>query len=267
MQDLIKHLPAVIYEYAIYPNGDGRFNFISDTSTEILGLSPETFKLDHSALYSIVVEDDLPGLKKLLSQKQSQEKTWMWKGRIRVGTEIKNFEIRSNDEEIEDGVILKRGIIQVVGALDEVHVDESGGYEILLNKLPIGVVLHDQGKVVFVNAQAQFIIGVASPEDLIGRKAMDFVHPDYRSSIVERIKEVSQGDSVPMAEEKFIRPDGKIIDVETMAFPSTYQGSPVIQVIFRDITEKKNTETRMKKNETLFSQLFQNLPDGGGDAR
>jgi PAS domain S-box-containing protein len=48
--------------------------------------------------------------------------------------------------------------------------------------------------------------------------------------------------------------------VETMAFPFNFQGEQCIQVIFRDITEKKQTEVRIKKNETLFTQLFQNVP-------
>lgn len=65
---------------------------------------------------------------------------------------------------------------------------------------------------------------------------------------------------MPMVEEKFVRFDGKTIDVETMAFPFIYKGKPAIQVIFRDITEKKNTEARFRRDEILFTQLFQNVP-------
>jgi PAS domain S-box-containing protein len=72
--------------------------------------------------------------------------------------------------------------------------------------------------------------------------------------------EVLSGVPAPMMEQKYIRLDGKIIDVEAMAFPFSYNGVPSVQVIFRDISEKKLTEARIKKNETLFSQLFQNVP-------
>jgi PAS domain S-box-containing protein len=51
-----------------------------------------------------------------------------------------------------------------------------------------------------------------------------------------------------------------VIDVEPMASPFTFQGEPCVQVIFRDITERKQTEERIKKNETLLAQLFQNVP-------
>jgi PAS domain S-box-containing protein len=74
------------------------------------------------------------------------------------------------------------------------------------------------------------------------------------------MKEVAAGVPAPMMEQKYIRVDGKVIDVEAMAFPFTFQGVPSTQVVFRDITDKKLTEARMKKNETLFTQLFQNVP-------
>jgi PAS domain S-box-containing protein len=45
-----------------------------------------------------------------------------------------------------------------------------------------------------------------------------------------------------------------------MAFPYTYRGESCVQVVFRDITERKHTETRVKRNEILLAQLFQNIP-------
>jgi PAS domain S-box-containing protein len=129
-----------------------------------------------------------------------------------------------------------------------------------VEKLPIGIAIHNGGEIVFANTQAHLIIGAKKKHELIGKNVLDFVHPDHRLKVKERMKEAAGGVPVPMMEQKYIRTDGKPIDVETMAFPFSFKGEPAVQVIFRDISEKKITEARIKKNEMLFTQLFQNVP-------
>src|SRR5205085_12241506 len=65
---------------------------------------------------------------------------------------------------------------------------------------------------------------------------------------------------VPPVEEQYIRVDGRVIDVEASSYPFEFEGRPAVQVIAKDITEKKQAEASMKKTEMLFSQLFQNSP-------
>ena len=129
MQDLIRHLPAVIFEYAIHPNGDEGFNYISEGCANILGLKPEALRQDHVLLYSIVHEDDLPFLKKGIEQTSARKGTWLWKGRVYVKSEIKWVEFRSNDEVTREGVILRRGIIQDVDSDNNRTVEEPQGYQ------------------------------------------------------------------------------------------------------------------------------------------
>ena len=45
-----------------------------------------------------------------------------------------------------------------------------------------------------------------------------------------------------------------------MAFPYNYRGEQCVQIIFRDVTERKQTEAHIRKNEALLAQLFQNVP-------
>jgi PAS domain S-box-containing protein len=173
---------------------------------------------------------------------------------------IKWVEFRSNHELRSDGVIIRRGIIQDITERKETTKESEIRYQSLVERLPIGIVIHTQGKLVFANAQAHLILGVKKSKDFIGSNVLDFVHPDYRDRVRERMMEVAAGVPAPMMEQKYVRTDGKIVDVEAMAFPFSFKGEPATQVIFRDITEKKQTEARIKKNETLFTQLFQNVP-------
>lgn len=260
MQDLFKHLPAVFYEYVVYPDGRKGFNYLSEACEVILGLKPEDVILDDSLMYSIVHQDDVAHLKETsdLSLRNSAE--WNWQGRVQVNGRIKWLEFRSSHSLQKDGIVFRRGIIQDITERKNVSIENELRYQSLVEKLPIGIVIHRKGKLLFANEQACTIFATKNSDSLIGTNILDYVHPDFRVKIAERMKEVDAGVPVPMMEQKYLRTDGRTIDVEAMAFPFSFKGEPCTQVIFRDITEKKQTEARFKKNETLFTQLFQNVP-------
>jgi PAS domain S-box-containing protein len=260
MEDFVKHLPAVIYEYAIHPNGDKRFNYISPNCLTILGVSADAIIGDHTILHGVVHEEDLPHLKTTAIESRENARDWHWQGRVRINDSVKWVEFRSNHELRSDGIIIRRGIIQDVTVRKETVNESEIRYQELVEKLPIGIVIHKQGRLLFANMQAHLILGVKKTKELVGSSVLDFVHPDYHESIIRRMKEVASGVPAPMVEQQFVRMDGKIVDVETMAFPFLFKGEPSVQVIFRDITEKKQIEARIKRNETLFTQLFQNVP-------
>jgi len=258
--DLFKHLPAVIYEYEIHPDGARGFKYFSDSSEAILGLKAADVIRDYRVLDNIIHEEDLPYLKDTAIESHTRAAEWHWQGRVLVHGRVRWLEFRSNHEITEDGIIRRRGIIQDITERKETAHESEFRYQSLVEKLPIGIVIHNQGRLVFANTQAYAIFGVKNSKSLIGSDVLDFVHPDYRQKITERMKEAAAGIPAPMMEQKYLRLDGRVIDVEAMAFPFSFQGDQCIQVIFRDITEKKLTEARIKKNETLFTQLFQNVP-------
>jgi PAS domain S-box-containing protein len=256
MQDLIRHLPAVIFECAIFPNGRQQFQYVSEQALAILGLSAGELMRDASLLFSIIHHDDIDLFTDAFRNSAGISGVRKLSVRIKLEQQVKRLEFSYSDElSADEGETLRRGIIQE----DTPAFEEPREYELLLEKLPIGVVIHHEAIVLFANSQAHNIIK-AEKRQLIGMNVLDFVHPDFFPAIRDRIRKVSDGESVPMAEEKFIRLDGRVIDVETLAFPFSYRGKETIQVIFRDITQKKETEVQVRKNETLFTQLFQNVP-------
>src|SRR5688572_7652179 len=119
MQELLKHLPAVIYEYAIHPDGDKHFRFISENCESILGLRQEAFLKDPLILDTIIHSDDLPLLKDAVAERQEAEAEWLWQGRVHVHGQIKWMEFRSTHQKNEDGSILRRGVIQDITSRKE----------------------------------------------------------------------------------------------------------------------------------------------------
>lgn len=261
MQDLIRHLPAVIYEYAVYPDGTRKFIFISEACKSILGLSPKAVMTDPNVLDALVHEEDLSSLQETSEKAIQDSSEWTWQGRMIVFGKVIWVDVRSNHELLPDGTVIRRGIIQDITDRKESAKETELRYLSLMERLPIGVVVHRNGKLLFANAHAHQILAASKKtKGLIGTDVMNFVHPDYHQRILRRMREIAEGMPAPMTEQKYVRFDGKIIDVETMAFPFNFKGDSCIQVIFRDVTERKQTEARIKKNETLLAQLFQNIP-------
>jgi signal transduction histidine kinase len=87
----------------------------------------------------------------------------------------------------------------------------------------------------------------------LGRPGTDFIHSDYHALVEERVsKMVGAEKSAPLMEEKYIRLDGSLIDVEVIATPFSTSGGTVIQVIFQDITKRKQNEA---ERESLIANL------------
>ncbi len=135
-------------------------------------------------------------------------------------------------------------------------------YRLLIDYSPDAVLLHCQGKIVFANPTALALLGATRPEDLIGRSPLDIVHPDYQGIILDRIRQVLREKKVALwLEQKFVRLDGTSVDVEASAAALTLQGKLAVQVIARDITERKRLTEALAQERTLLRTLIDNLPD------
>ena len=136
-------------------------------------------------------------------------------------------------------------------------------YRALVESSPDGIGIHQDGRVVFINPAGARLLGAQGPDELVGKSVMDLLHPDYREVVRERIqRSLATGQPAPPLTEKFIRLDGTVIDVEVTAVPIIWEGRPAMQVVFRDITERKRMEEELKASEERYRDLFENANDG-----
>ncbi len=128
-------------------------------------------------------------------------------------------------------------------------------YRNLVELSPDMIALLNQGKYTYVNPAGIKMLGGSGPGDLIGRSVFEIIHPESLEMARERIKQLEQGKGVPLLEEKYIRFDGRIVDVEVAAAPIPFQGESMVQVIARDITERKQAEAALRKSEEEAHRL------------
>ncbi len=120
-------------------------------------------------------------------------------------------------------------------------------YRALVENSPYGIAIHQDGQVVFVNQSAARLIGAQDPSELLGRRVLDFVHPEDRGWVKERIRHMLENQEPgPIVEERFLLLDGTVMHVEVVGVPILYDNRPAIQVIFHDITHRKRVEEQRR---------------------
>jgi diguanylate cyclase (GGDEF)-like protein/PAS domain S-box-containing protein len=133
-------------------------------------------------------------------------------------------------------------------------------YRRLVELSPEAIAVHSQGKIAYINAAGAKLLGASSPEALIGFPVLHFVHPNYVEIARERIRLVEEENKpIDLAEQKLMRLDGQIIDVEVAGIPATYQGSRAAQIIIRDVTERKRVERQLLHG--AFHDALTGLPN------
>ncbi|MEI6436631.1 MAG: PocR ligand-binding domain-containing protein [Bacteroidota bacterium] len=119
-------------------------------------------------------------------------------------------------------------------------------YRELVENFPDAIAIYVEGKIVMVNKECIHLVAATTAEELIGKSVLQFVHADFLPVVIERMKKVaSESTILPLTEEKFVRLDGSDVDVEVKAVPINLGNKPAVQLIVRNITDRKHAEEKI----------------------
>ncbi|MDP4196767.1 MAG: PAS domain S-box protein [Bacteroidota bacterium] len=133
-------------------------------------------------------------------------------------------------------------------------------YKQLVEFLSDTVIIHSEGQISFINPSGLKLLRATSPEQVIGKAFINFVHPDSRNDVKDRfIKLIVEGKESNYFEEKLIALDGTEIYLETFLSPFNFEGDWAILIVGRDITEQKRSAEALKESEERFKTMVQNI--------
>ena len=124
---------------------------------------------------------------------------------------------------------------------------------------PDGIAVHADGRFRYANPAMARLLGYDSPGELIGMSVIDTVHPDGQEVVRERMAAVATGLRIPLREHRLLRRDGTTVDVESTAVSTSYEGVPAVQIVVRDIAERKRAADALRASESRFRALAESL--------
>jgi PAS domain S-box-containing protein len=128
-------------------------------------------------------------------------------------------------------------------------------YRHLVEFSPETIVVHHLGKIKYINLAGAKLFGVKRPVELIGKSIFNFLYSN-RQETLEAQAQLRQDtkEAVMLTEDKLVRFDEQVIDVEIVETSIVYRGEPAIQVLIRDITERKQTESTLLRAKVIEAE-------------
>lgn len=131
----------------------------------------------------------------------------------------------------------------------------------LVEKMPISVMIQDGRELIYANQAAAALYGYDTPQDLVGIKAVDLVHPDDKALYIERLATIEkERKQLPIVEQRRVRRDGSRIWVATQGTPIQWQGATRNLGVQIDITDRMRAQQALEERERQFDGLFDHSP-------
>jgi two-component system, cell cycle sensor histidine kinase and response regulator CckA len=120
----------------------------------------------------------------------------------------------------------------------------------LVRTSPEPVWVHQNSVILMANSACAAVFGVASPDELLGKNVFDFVHPEVRDIVRQRMQSRLRGsDPGRQIERRLVRADGSEINLEVVICTIPYKGHPASFVLFHDIAQRAEAEQRLRESE------------------
>ncbi|MEE8556080.1 MAG: PAS domain S-box protein, partial [bacterium] len=134
-------------------------------------------------------------------------------------------------------------------------------YRRLVEESPQGVLVVEDGTIVFVNRAEAEIFGYSAPQEMIGRRRNDHIAPHELERLMGYLEAREAGEQAPSHYAfQGLKKDGTPIWVETVAQVTTWEGKPATQSLHIDITERKRAEQALRDSQERFTWIAEHSP-------
>ena len=228
----------------------------------------------HNADYDVVVADyQMPGKNGLELLKELRQEgiaipfiLLTCKGKEEIAVEALNSGVEQYIDKQGNATVtyeeLKHGILSAVKRRrTEKRLSESENLlrQITENIQDMLIVTDENLIITYASASLKRISGY-EPSETIGKSIYQFIHPDDLTKAMEAVKEVFKDRSGGKLEIRIKRADGSYALMEGISKVLADENSQITGIVItsRDITERKQIEENLQKNEERFKQMADN---------
>jgi PAS domain S-box-containing protein len=141
-------------------------------------------------------------------------------------------------------------------------------YRSLVELSPDLVAVHAGGVLRYINPAGLVLAGAATVAEMVGRPIRDFIHPASPPTVLERARQgQEERRGLPLAENTFLRLDGREIALEIVSIPVEFEGQPAVQVVGRDITGRQRAAGALRFQAAVLEAVGQAVVASDLDGR
>ena len=242
-------------DIVLVADADGRMRYLGAAIERLLGFRPDEL-VGHDGLERMHRDDrervraayaDLArrpgGRVTAVYRVRHRDGSWRWLESI--GTNL-----------LDDPAV--RGII--INSRDVTDREEAiAGYRAVVEHSLQGLVIVQDGRIVFANRSAMDVVGPAAVELIASgvQAARTVLHPDDAPFVMEKWRRRLAGEPTsPSTEFRIVRPDGSVRWIETYTTAIEYRGRPAQQVAYLDVTERKRAEDEARRHQQDLAHVL-----------
>ena len=171
-----------------------------------------------------------------------------------------NTNFLTEDQQIKGFQCIARDITERKKIEIALH-DSEIRYRQLVEMSPDAIIVHNKGKIIFTNDAGVKLFRASDRNELLNKPIKNLFHPQSIDVSKARLKNFTGDDTnVPLHEQKIERLDGSLISVELTANNVLFQNENAVQVIIRDISERKMVEEELRRHQREVTTLLDSLP-------
>ena len=139
-------------------------------------------------------------------------------------------------------------------------------YRTLFEVSPVAIVVHDRDGIAVVNQATLDLFGLEDYEAYRGTSVFDFIHPDYRAPIAERMTRIYRtGEPTPPFDVQLVMLDGTLREVSIASSRMVLDERPMLVTFMRDVTELKETHRDLVISRERLQLALDAAQDGAWD--
>lgn len=132
----------------------------------------------------------------------------------------------------------------------------------IIDSSPEAMIIHDRDRILYANPAAVRLAKLPPGESLEGRVLSDFVHPDDRYRIAERMQLIEKRtNDLPLAQYRLVLSEGSSIDAEVTSTMIEYNGASAVLSMLRDVSDRMHAERALRESECQLRSMMENIPD------
>jgi PAS domain S-box-containing protein len=264
--EFVNSLPGALYQYRQWPNGKCAFPYSTLTIEEIFFATPAELAKDGMLAWKQVAESSVDllqtTLKKSAETLQGFEITFCVRSPQGRTHWIRN---RAEPARLRDGSTLWQGYLENVTAqheAEEAAKQKTALLNVIFENLPDHIYYMDRESRLLGANPACCLHHGRSGGDMVGKTDLQLYPGEMGRKLFDEEQELMAKGEPVRERERHIRPDGRVIYLESVKTPLRSPSGRIIGLagISRDITQQVESEKELSESEQHWKLLLDALP-------